>query len=994
LAPDRQPPADLPSDTNSTYNPQRDAAGLADLTSLALRSRWNITEEDAVTVAPAAGSPSILPVPPASPTYRLVRVIARGGMGEVWQAEQVSLERSVAVKRSLTSEGAWITFRQEAFIAARLEHPNIVPVHDLGEDEHGFPLLAMKLVEGKSWHDTLVEDWHALSPADFLARNIPILASMAQAVAFAHNRGVVHRDLKPSQVMIGEFGEALLMDWGLAIVLDDAPMPESSTFPLPRVPTASSPAGTPALMAPEQTREQATGIGRHTDVFLLGGTLYYLLTGAFPYAGRGPAETFMAAMLGQPIPPTERAPSRFMPPELVAIASKALAFEPTERYPSAREFHHAINDYMGGATKRREASALIASAGQKLEGRLKTYEDLNGVLLLLAQARALWPDHPDEAAMRRDTLGQYVRVALDAGDRTLARAQSGLIDHPVARAALLDQVNMADAEHARAQRQRRIGSLVIVGLLAALAFGGTLFTVSLRRALADATVARDEAEVNSGVALKQVTAIGTLVDTILGSLHDSLDLALPSERRVADLLGTTVEAYYKDRSVVGFSPALLDEYSRQLISVGERLTSLSQPEEGALLANNAIRIREGLELRHDLPQANAYRLKAQSLVEMGQEDESVPFIERSIELRSRLPDADPADIAYDLLVLGQSLDLIGRSDEALKPIQRATAMIERSKGPDAKELINAYLAMSGVQQALGDVSGMTASGQRAYEIAQRHFEPRSKEILPAMSNLANVLSTAARNDEALTYAQLAYDISAEHFGMNHPEMAVPANALGAIYYDRGRIAEAIPMMRQAIDVLAIQYGDDNPLLIHPLINLGVILQAERQLEEALTLTQRALDLAEKNYAPPHPSIALAHNLVGRLMLPLARYEEGLDHLTMSLEMTEAASGPDHYSLIPLLSNQRAALVRLGRGPESLVPIDRALAISDEFYGTSSTMSVSLRVYRAQSLWYTDRRDQVPALVEEFNGPVVRALLDSTTRSALDDMVTSIGLSRP
>ncbi len=199
--------------------------------------------------------------------YDTTKEIGRGGFGEVWEAVQTSLDRVVAVKRlrrdrvqrADVSKGyvrfMEDAFRREAMTTACLEHPNIVPVHDLASDNEGKPLLAMKLVRGSQWDFLMRTDFNELPVEEFLAKHIPILLSVAQAVAFAHSRGIVHRDIKPGQVMVGEFGEVVLMDWGLAILYDATALKGSGqrlSAMLAREPTsATSPAGTLAFMAPE-----------------------------------------------------------------------------------------------------------------------------------------------------------------------------------------------------------------------------------------------------------------------------------------------------------------------------------------------------------------------------------------------------------------------------------------------------------------------------------------------------------------------------------------------------------------------------------------------------------------------------------------------------------------------------------------------------------------------------------------------------------------------
>lgn len=357
---------------------------------------------------------------PRSDAYRFHGRIGQGGIGEVWESVQVCLGRVVAVKRPrqdlsvqeadprVSRDFISRTFRQEAFITANLEHPNIVPFHDLQEDENGTPLLAMKLVRGRPWDELLREDFQSIEEGEFYGKHLPILISVTQAVAFAHARGVVHRDLKPSQVMVGEFGEVLLMDWGLALVHDRAPFDDfTEVLPMPlefsTTMTASNPAGTVAYMAPEQTEKSARNIGPWTDVYLLGGILYELLTGRPPHHGTSGQMAFFQAAEGVVDAPESAAPpGRELPVDLVRTAMKALSRQRSERQQDAKAFLGELQDYLSGANRRRQSIALLEEARTLVPHVADAKEDsLIRALQPLEGALERWPQN----SVARDMLG-------------------------------------------------------------------------------------------------------------------------------------------------------------------------------------------------------------------------------------------------------------------------------------------------------------------------------------------------------------------------------------------------------------------------------------------------------------------------------------------------------------------------------------------------------------------------------------------------------------
>lgn len=437
------------------------------------------TELPVRTAAPtklSPGSGARGPEPPATPHKRaafvLTKVVGTGGHGEVHEALQTSLGRIVAVKRirdevyrahGNNRDAAYLVeadFQQEALVAGALEHPNIVPVHDYGADENGRPLLAMKLIRGKSWEELIEEEWvsHG-SQTEYLNHQLRILQDVAQAVAFAHSRGIVHRDLKPSQVMVGEFGETVLMDWGLAVFYGSSAhhftlAQHTLAQVLPTPMTASNPAGTPAFMAPEQTRESAADIGPWTDIFLLGGTLYYILTGTTPFACETIVATMDRASRCEFDPPQVRSSDREIPLELSQLCLRCMMSRPEDRLGSAKEFIAEISSYLSGSSKRTESIAITNRIRETANNPEYGYKDLAEIIAQLANARGLWREN-DEVAVQLDLVRErYARMALSNGDLSLAAAQIALISNSEKRK-LLEGAHRED--EAAVNRQKRAG---------------------------------------------------------------------------------------------------------------------------------------------------------------------------------------------------------------------------------------------------------------------------------------------------------------------------------------------------------------------------------------------------------------------------------------------------------------------------------------------------------------------------------------------------------
>jgi serine/threonine-protein kinase len=276
--------------------------------------------------------------------------MAQGGLGQVLLARDEVFGREVALKHIRSHLGEDPDMRDrfliEAQITGNLEHPGIVGVYAIGRDPDGRPFYVMRLIRGESlreairrYHDGEGSGRAAGERTLALRKLINRLIAACNAVAFAHSRGVLHRDIKPANIMIGKYGETLVVDWGLAKrlykVVEDAEHAQSSLIPDSDELTASGlVVGTPAYMSPEQAEGRQDLMEPTSDVYSLGSTLYQILTGRAPIEGKGAAEVIAAARKGEFRSPRAVHPS--VDPALEAICLKAMAHDPGDRYATAR----------------------------------------------------------------------------------------------------------------------------------------------------------------------------------------------------------------------------------------------------------------------------------------------------------------------------------------------------------------------------------------------------------------------------------------------------------------------------------------------------------------------------------------------------------------------------------------------------------------------------------------------------------------------------------
>jgi tetratricopeptide (TPR) repeat protein/tRNA A-37 threonylcarbamoyl transferase component Bud32 len=317
-------------------------------------------QESADTVAPGAPVDSVPDYPDLLPVdvdrYADRVVMTQGGMGRIIVARDRRLRRRVAVKELRTQSAALrARFEREALLTARLQHPSIVSIYEAGRWPSGEPFYAMKLVPGKPLDQVIA----AASTLESRVALLPHVLAVADALAYAHKERVIHRDLKPQNVLVGEFGETVVIDWGLAKDLTDT-IPE---FPkgsaLDRTPLEGGPfrapadmgatrvgdiLGTPAYMPPEQAEGRPAD--ERADVYAIGALLYHLLCGQAPYAESTSGEILEAVRRAAPVPLEARQPG--VPPDLIAIVTRAMAREPDSRYPSGRELADDLRRFQSG----------------------------------------------------------------------------------------------------------------------------------------------------------------------------------------------------------------------------------------------------------------------------------------------------------------------------------------------------------------------------------------------------------------------------------------------------------------------------------------------------------------------------------------------------------------------------------------------------------------------------------------------------------------------
>ena len=497
-SPPRRPPSSPPIPLTRTDRTERsDTTETIGLAGLAERG----TER--LTVRPRSGLNKVDPTLTMAQRsrYHIGERLGSGGIAEVHTARDVSLRREVAIKTLRSSATDQAAFVEEAQIAAQLEHPNIVPIHEIGVDRDNRAYIAMKRVRGQTLRK-IISDAHTRMRRNPDAagrewrRLLEAFLKVCDAIGFAHSRSVIHRDIKPDNVMVGEFGEVVVMDWGLARPIDAPPPVPGSRVPTPLVATPSAPmppppgrrqitsdrrqrgeylttdgfvVGTLPYMSPEQARGVANTLDTRTDIYSLGATLYTLLTDSTPFTGNDPDRMHDQVLAGILTPPSKRFAR--VPRELEAVVLRAMAHKPAHRYADVSELRADVERYLDGRT----VAAVNYSSLQLLGKWIRRNRILAGgmamtglvgiiglvaVLVVVQDNRVAQARVEERAAAERDladSQAQY-RELLLAGRVDALRERLGL-EQQARRDQLADEF------------ERRYRDLRTLGLLPGAAFG-------------------------------------------------------------------------------------------------------------------------------------------------------------------------------------------------------------------------------------------------------------------------------------------------------------------------------------------------------------------------------------------------------------------------------------------------------------------------------------------------------------------------------------------
>jgi tetratricopeptide (TPR) repeat protein len=831
-------------------------------------------------------------VPPTIAGYEILGELGRGGMGVVYRAWQPSLNRAVALKVILAGAhagpAALARFRTEAEAAARLQHPHIVPIFEVGE-QAGMPYAVLELVDGGTLAARLAGTPMPLRQAAELAE------TLARAVDHAHGRGVIHRDLKPVNILMTADGTPKVADFGLAKLIVGGGVSLTQTGDV---------LGTPSYMAPEQAGSQS-GIGPAADLYALGAILYELLTGRPPFKAETPQETIRQVVSAEPL-----APSRLRPKlsrDLETICLKCLEKEPSRRYSSAAALAEDLRRFLAGEPIRARPVSLLGRAW-RWGRRNKVVAGLAAsfvAALVVGTAMSTW--QAVQATQARNEARQAYKQA--RANEVRAKEQA------------------AEARRAAAESKavlKFFQSQVLSAARPEGQDGGLGKGATIRQAV-------DAAESGIAGSFQDQPAVEASIRNTLGTTYWYLGeapLAFPQYERALELRRRELGPDHPDTLAVRNNLALA-YYSAgrfpEAIALHEETLKLREAQLGpdhpdTLTSRNNLaetyrvagRTAEAIALHAatlkicesklgpDHPDTLQCRNNLGiAYYSAGQTAEAIALHETTLKLREVKLSPDHLDTLTSRDNLAEAYRVAGRLSEAIELMEPTLKLFEAKVGLDHPYTLTSRNNLAGAYQAAGRTHDAITMLEANLKLVEAKLSPDHPDTLNSRGNLALAYCDAGRIVEAIALHEATLKVQEAKIGPDHPDTLSSCNNLAHAYESLGRWTEAERLRRDTLARRRHAEKADSPLLAADLIPLSRNLLIQSRWSEAEPLLREALAIREKA-TPDDWSRFDVMSLLGGSLLGRRRYAEAEPLIVTGYEMMKIRevriTVPERYCL--------------------------------------------------------------------------------------------------
>ena len=812
--------------------------------------------------------------------FQVIRHHAQGGLGVVSVAHDGELNREVAlkeIKAAYAHDGeSRSRFLLEAEVTGGLEHPGIVPVYGLGQYDDGRPYYAMRFIQGDSLKEAVAEfhspwtEWTESARNLRLRRLLQQFIDVCEAIHYAHARGVLHRDLKPANIMLGKYGETLVVDWGLARTATSgpatAPAASSSGERALRPRLGSSvtqigqAVGTPQYMSPEQALGQLDQLGPATDIYSLGATLYTIVTGQPPIVGQTVQEVLTKVRQGRIVPPRQINPR--IPRALEAITLRALALQPDHRYATAQALADDVEHWLADEAVEAYHEPLVARVRRGLRKRPMVTGSLLATLLVGLVALGIGS------------------VVVGQKNFELSQSNASLV---VARRAALNQKTQAERNAKVAEAERDRVRKAMEFLVAAFRKPDPEQNGREIKAADLLLSAAEEARVTlADEPLMQSEILMAIRQTVhgLGLFVEALPLAQEAARIRERILGLD-------------DPATLsanEELATALEAVGEIEQSVLLYEKTYRRTATALGAEHPKTLTAMGNLATAYQAAEQL-------DKAIPLLAESLRLkRIHLPLGDP-EILTSIGNLAGAYSQARQFDKAIPLLEEVLPKLQQQLGRSHPHTLASLGNLANSYATVGKLDQALLLHQEGLQLKSERLGADHPDTLKAMFALGMAYDLARQPDKSIPLYEETLQKMQERLGADHDDTLGTMNNLAGAYFNRGQIAKALPLSEEILRLRRVKQGESHPATLKALNNLALAYKSARQFDKAVPLYRAAVDQTESARGPDHAETLVSQNNVATALQAAGQTEEALAWIEKLHEQRLAILGSTHQQTV-------------------------------------------------------------------------------------------------